>query len=231
GTLLHSRYGYDYVTGAEATIAAGTADVSVVALLAGVAGNLPATETLSLVSPVDGVKATATLLGDGLTGGNDIEGYDTMRVRYLREVQEPVKGGTRLDYVTWALSFPGVTRAWAKSLAMGDGTVTVRFAMDNKYADGIPLAADATALYNYLEPLRPAGMSGLTVVPPTPAPLNPTIAIAPNTTAVQAAIEAQLRELLRDEAEPEEGTGKGRVLISHLRAVTSQAAGEADNAG
>ncbi len=229
GTVLQRSDGVEYVTDAEATIAAGTASVAITAVKPGVDGNADVTAVISLATPIEGVVSTVSLTGDGLTGGNEVEDEEAFFARYLRAVQEPVVGGSATDYETWALSFPGVTRAWSNPLGMGDGTVVVWFMMDNKYADGIPTAADATALFDYMDPLRPAGMSGLYVVPPNAEPLNPTIALSPNTTAVQAAVEAQLRDLIRDEIRPEDGAGKGKLLISRFREAVSTATGENDN--
>lgn len=228
-TLLQSKYGVEYATVAEVTIAAGTAIATVQAVATGAAGNLAAGEVLSLVSPVGGVNSSLTLTGDGLTGGADIEDDDSLQARYFRRVRNPVQGGSKTDYQTWALEFPAVTRAWAVPLGMGDGTVVVYFMMDGTYADGIPLTADATALYAHIDPLRPAGMSGLYVVPPIAAPLNPTIALSPNNATVRAAVEAQLAALILDEAVPEDGTGSGVLLLSHIREAISVAVGETDH--
>ncbi len=228
-TLLQRSDGVEYVTDSEVTIVAGSASANITAVLTGLDGNAEITSVVSLVESISGVNSTVTLTGDGLTGGNDVESEDAMFDRYLRKVQEPVVGGNKADYVTWAKEFPGVTRAWSYPVAMGDGTVSVRFMMDDKYADGIPTGADATALYDFIEALRPAGMSGLYVVAPVAAPLNPTIAISPNTTTVQAAIEAQIKDLLLDEIQPEDGAGSGKLLISHLRESISTATGEFDH--
>jgi len=229
GTLLQSKYGVEYATDAEVVIATGVAAATVTAVATGAAGNLAAGEVLSLVSPIAGVTSTLMLTGDGLTGGADIEGDDNLQTRYFRRVRNPVQGGSQSDYETWALEFPGVTRAYAVSNGMGDGTVVVYFMMHNTYADGVPLTADATALYNYIDPLRPAGMSGLYVVPPIAAPLNPEIALAPNNATVRAAVEAQLAALILDEARVEDGTGAGKLLLSHIREAISIAVGETDH--
>ena len=59
------------------------------------------------------------------------------------------------------------------------------------------------------------------VVAPTAVPLNFTIAVTPNTAAVKAAVEAELRDLIRREAVP-----GGTLLLSHIREAISLAAGE-----
>jgi len=229
GALWQSRYGVEYTTDTEVTISGTSASASLTAVTTGAIGNLLAGEVLSLLSPIDGINSNLTLTGDGLTGGAEAEDDDNLQARYFRRVRKPIQGGSRSDYVSWALEYPGITRAWDVPLLMGDGTVTVFFTMDATYADGIPLLSDAAALFNYIDPLRPAGMSGLFVTPPVAAPLNPQIALSPNTTAVQAAIIAQLTSLIRDQAAPENGTGSGTVLLSHIREAISTALGEFDH--
>jgi len=227
-TVMVRDDGAEFVVGAEVTISGGSATVALTAVKAGVDGNTDAGTTLSLVETLEGVPSQATVDGNGLTGGTEIEEEEAQRARLNRRVQNPIHGGSLTDYVTWALEFPGVTRAWAYGNEMGAGTVTVRFMMDDTYADGIPLAANATALFDYIEPLRPAGMSGLFVVPPIATPLNPIIKLSPNTTLVQAAVQAELEDLIR-RVQPEDGTGKGTLKISHIREAVSLAAGEKDH--
>jgi len=228
-TLWQSRFGQEYATGADAVIAGTSGSVALIAIQAGAAGNLAAGELLTLVSPVPHINSTITLSGSGLTGGTDIESFDALQARYFRRVRQPAKGGNDADYESWALDFPGVTRAWAISNGMGDGTVVLRFMMDNTYVDGIPLTANATALYNYIDTLRPSGMSGLYVVPPVAAPLNPVIQLKPNNTTVQTAVQKQLASLILDEAMPEDGTGSGKLLLSHIQEAIAIAVGETDH--
>ena len=75
--------------------------------------------------------------------------------RLLLRIRRPPHGGARHDYVGWALDKEShglaVTRAWDYGLELGLGTVTVRFMMDDAYADGIPLAADVTTVQTYID--------------------------------------------------------------------------------
>nr|BDD45839.1 tail protein [Gammaproteobacteria bacterium] len=224
GTELQTADGVQYVSTAEATIAAGVASVAIEATAGGVDGNQAASVTLSFVSPVAGVDATATVDGGALTGGADAETDDDLRARVISRIQQPPHGGADFDYTTWALEVAGVTRAWVYPQELGIGTVTVRFMMDDTYADGIPLAADVTDVQNYIDALRPV-TADLTVVAPTSVPLNFTISgLSPSTTAIKAAIEDELKDLITREAEP-----GGTILISHIREAISIAAGEVDH--
>jgi uncharacterized phage protein gp47/JayE len=184
------------------------------------AGNRVAGQSLSLVSPIAGVSATA-LAGD-LVGGADLEDDDALRVRLLARIQNPPQGGAAADYIAWALQVPGVTRAWCYPEEMGIGTVTVRFVRDND-ASPIPDAGEVAAVQTAIDAHRPV-TAHVTVVAPTAAPLNFGIqALTPNTADVQAAVQAELQDLLLREAVP-----GGTILLSHIRAAISAATNETD---
>jgi uncharacterized phage protein gp47/JayE len=118
---------------------------------------------------------------------------------------------------------PGVTRVWVSPLELGAGTVTVRIMTDETTDDGIPTGESVALVQAALDAARPV-TADLTVAAPTPAPLNPQIALSPDTSAVRAAVQAELLDLLRREARP-----GGTILVSHLREAVSIAAGENDH--
>jgi len=225
GTRLRRSDNVTYATDAEATLASGTATVAITAETAAAAGNASAAAAVSLVSPIAGITTQAAVASGGLTGGADAETDAALRTRVLARIQQPPHGGAGFDYVKWALAFPGVTRAWVYAQESGIGTVTVRFMMDDTYSNGIPQSADVTALQAYLDALRPV-TADLTVVAPVAVPLNiVALTISPSSSTVQAAIEAEIADLIRREAEP-----GATILISHLREAISVAAGETDHA-
>lgn len=222
GTALVRTDGAEYTTNAEATIAGGTATVAVTASVAGAAGNALASTALNLVSPITGVNSQVTVASGGLTGGADTETDDALRARLLARIQAPPHGGAKADYIAWALEVAGVTRAWVYPGELGLGTVTVRFVRDDD-ASIIPDAAEVQSVQAYLDALRPV-TAALTVVAPVAVPLNLTIQLTPNTSTVQAAVLAEIKDLLRRAAEP-----GGTILISHIREAISLAAGETDH--
>ena len=220
GTLLQALDGVQYQTTADATVTGATATAPVAAVVPAQAGNRVAGQSLSLVSPIAGVSATA-LAGD-LVGGADLEDDDALRVRLLARIQNPPQGGAAADYIAWALQVPGVTRAWCYPEEMGIGTVTVRFVRDND-ASPIPDAGEVAAVQTAIDAHRPV-TAHVTVVAPTAAPLNFGIqALTPNTADVQAAVQAELQDLLLREAVP-----GGTILLSHIRAAISAATNETD---
>lgn len=227
GTVFVRSDGQRYATTTEATLAAGTATLALAAEEAGQAGNASAGIKLNAVSPLPGMNATVTVIGDGFTGGADIEKDDSLLARILDRIQEPPMGGSKADYERWAKEVPGVTRAWCSPREMGDGTVTVRFVRDND-ASPIPDPSEVETVFDHIEAVRPVG-GQLFVVAPEAVPLVFQIQLVPNTAAARAAVEASLRDLLRREAEPERGAGEGTILISHVREAISLATGERDS--
>jgi len=106
---------------------------------------------------------------------------------------------------------------------LGAGCVTVRFMMDNSYANGIPLPGDVAAVAAALALVKPV-TAALTVVAPLAAVLNVSItALNPMTAAVQAAVVAELAALVGREAVP-----GGTIYLSHIREAIGLAAGEID---
>jgi len=223
-TLLQRADGRQYQTTVEVIITAGVATATVTAVLAGLDGNGVSGTTVNLVSPIVGVNAGPTVAAAGLTGGADEETDDDFRARILDRIQQPPHGGADFDYVKWAKDQAGVTDAWVYPQELGLGTVSVRFLMADTYADGIPLAADVTAVQTALDLVRPV-TAALTVVAPVPKILNLTISgLDPVSQAVKDAIEAEIKDLIRREAVP-----GGTILISHIREAISIAAGENDH--
>ncbi|MDO8706438.1 MAG: baseplate J/gp47 family protein, partial [Sulfuricaulis sp.] len=148
---------------------------------------------------------------------------DSLRARLQERLQEAPQGGSKADYVRWAKEVSGVTRAWCFPLEGGAGTVTVRFVRDDDATTIIPDAAEIAAVQAHIEEVRPT-TSVPTVAAPAAVPLAFTIALTPNTVAVQAAVTAELAELIRSESYP-----GATLLLSHIRAAISAAAGENNN--
>ena len=109
------------------------------------------------------------------------------------------------DYVAWALSVAGVTRAWCSPLEMGMGTVTVRFMCDDLRASngGFPNASDVAAVQAFLDTVRPVAVKDIFVAAPTPQPISLAIRNLDNdTTALRTAIAASIRAMLVQRSAP-----------------------------
>jgi len=220
GTLLARSDGAEFSVTADTTLVAGAAVLPLLASVAGVAGNTAAGTALSFVTPVAAVNTAAIVSGTGMVDGSDTEFDASLRERLVARIQDAPHGGADFDYVNWAKEVAGVTRAWAYPLELGAGTVTVRFLRDDDAATTIPDAAEVAAVQTYIDARRPV-TAALTVVAPVAVVLNGTIGVTPNTLAVKAAVEAELRDLVRRVAVP-----GGTLLLSHIREAVSLAAGE-----
>ena len=225
GAVLLRADGVAYETTGDATIAAGVASVAVQARVTGADGNAIDGATLSFQSPVSGIDPTAS--AGALLGGGDQEADASLRTRFLARLRQPPQGGAAYDYVAWALdrAAHGVrsTRAWVVGHEMGLGFVTLRFMMDDDYADGIPQAGDVAAVAAHLDTVAPVGAQVI-VAAPVAEPLNITVQVSPLTAPVTANIKAALAALIKAEAVP-----GAAVLISHIREAVSTAAGEFDH--
>lgn len=159
-----------------------------------------------------------------MSGGADRESDDDLRSRLLYRLQNPPRGGTASDYVAWAQEVPGVTRAWCFPKELGLGTVVVRFMTDGLTEDGIPTGAMVEKVQSTIELEAPV-TAAVTVLAPTALPVDVEIAdLMPDTPAIRAQIEAELRSLLYRECVP------GKVFyVSHLRQAISDATGEEDH--
>ena len=201
GTQLTGNVGYE--TTADVTVGVGPSETTVVALDPGIISNMNSGDSLSIAGTIPpGVDGNAVVVT--MDGGVDTESDDDLRVRVLHRIQNPPMGGAVADYVTWALAVPGVTRAWA-AMEQGPGTITVRFLMDELRADddGWPQPQDVQAVAIYIDKMRPVTVMDCYVVAPIKQFIDVSIAhLVPSTTAVAAAIEASLEEMLHELAAP-----------------------------
>ncbi len=220
-TKLLRADGAEYQTGADATIALGTASALVVASLAGEDQNCDVGTALSFESPIAGVTATATAAAGGIVNGSDEEDLEDLRTRLLERLRSPPHGGSAADYIAWAKEVPGVTRCWVFPLELGAGTVVVRFARDDD-ASLIPDAGEVAAVQAHIDAARPV-TAALTVQAPVAVPLNYTIHLQPDTSETRAAVTAELVDLLLRVAEP-----GGTVLLSQIRVAIGTAEGVTD---
>jgi uncharacterized phage protein gp47/JayE len=193
----------DYVTTMDVSPPLGVpTDAPIIALQGGSIGNLDPGTLLSLPNTVSGISSVAVT---SLSGGTDDETDDELRARVLERIREPPMGGDADDYVQWALSYPGVTRAWCYPLEMGIGTVTVRFLMDDLRADnnGWPTGDDIQAVTDYLNTVRPVAIKDFFVEAPIQQPIDVYIAeLVTDNPTVRSGIQDQLQTMLLNYAAP-----------------------------
>lgn len=217
--LLRSADGVAFRTTALATVDSdGTVTAPMLAETPGAAGNGVAGAELVIASAVLGIHAVGSALG-AVTGGADEEDEEDFRQRMLDRFRAPPQGGAAADYLAWALEVPGVTRAWVAPNGAGAGSVVVYTMLDDAQAaeggfpqgtDGVaaaeprgtPATGDQLAVADHLHPLRPV-TALVYAVAPRPFPIDYRIAdLAADSAATRAAIEAELRGMLRRQGVP-----------------------------
>ena len=209
GTVIQNAYGILFATTQDGTITLngyGYADIPVSASEAGSAGNITTLE-MSLVSPLENIDSEVTFVTLP-TGGSDQETVEELRARFLLKLRTPVTGGRLSDYVTWALSISGISRAWPKEAYNGAGTVGVIVAgADNSVVPSQTL----TACLDYIKTQKPLGVS-VYVISIVQKLCVITINVASGTSdSVKSSILASVKSVFDDEASP-----GGTLFISHL---------------
>lgn len=201
--LTSSSTGIEYETTIQIFIGSVATNASVIALEAGVAGNMDTGDQMALTTAIAGVDGTATVIE--MIGGSDQETDDELRTRVLLRIQQPPMGGCQTDYVQWALAVPGVTRAWSYALEMGIGTVTVRFMCDElrAIADGFPAVEDIERVRDYMDSMRPVAVKDFFIVSPIRYPVDFKITkLSKDTPSVREAIELAVDEMFVAKAAP-----------------------------
>lgn len=155
------------------TTAAGTLDpitgkatVTAESIDTGLAINWATGEAFELTAPPAGVDSAATAASD-FTGGADEESDAALLARLLLRLQYPPAGGTRMDWLQWALEVDGVYAAWVHPLRRGPGTIDVTIAVQG--AGGhldLPTPTLLAEVEAYLDTKRPVTTKDHQVVAP-----------------------------------------------------------------
>jgi len=194
GQQVATAQGIVFATTQAATVGVGgTVDVSASAVVAGAAGNQSANTPATVSAPPTGIASSATILA--MTGGADVESFDSLLQRLLLDLGEEAQGGNDADYERWALSVPGVARAYIFPVRRGIGTVDVV----PMPAIGLPSAPLLASVQAVLDEKRPVGMLpgyGVMALAPTPVYVNVAAVLALaggyTLTTVQPQVEAAI---------------------------------------
>nr|WP_223962287.1 baseplate J/gp47 family protein [Burkholderia diffusa] len=241
GTAITRSDGVGYVTTAAAVVQNNTVTVAAIANpdpqgLTGAIGNCVAGTQFTLANAISGIDSTGTA-ATAFIGGADVESNDDYRARVLFVYQNPPQGGDAQDYVEWALSVPGVTRAWCVGCGYGLGTVIVYAMLDevnaayNGFPQGVngcaaaesrgPTASgDQLTIANAIYPLRP-----VTALVYVVSPLSRAVDMSiqgvqiQNQAAVLDALNTQLKA---------DGSPGGEIIIAHLWSAVAAVPGVND---
>lgn len=247
GSLFVRGDGVEFKSTSSQTISGGgTAVIPVVAVVPAAASNTDAGSILTLGVSIGGVQSNGTVT-TAIKGGVDVETDDNLRSRMLEQYAAPPQGGDQTDYIEWARTVPGVTRAWSTPLGMGAGTVVVYTMFDvaesghNGFpqgADGAatnetraaPATGDQLAVANYIFNVRPATALVYSVAPVANT-VNFTInGIAGASSDTKAAIVAAIKGVFLRQGGPAGAydgarVQQGTVLLSYIEAAVAAISG------
>jgi uncharacterized phage protein gp47/JayE len=212
GSTLSRQDGTPYTATADAAVdGSGNVLVPIIAAVNGAATDCPAGTAISLDTPPAGVNAGGFTVGP-TQGGTDQETQDEFRTRMLARYAAPPQGGAESDYIGWATSVPGCTRAWILPGGYGAGSVVVYPMFDdaNAATGGFPIGTDGAAseeprapaatgdqlaVAEFIWPVQPV-TALVYVAAPVAAPIAiDIIGLEPNTADMQTAIVASIDDM------------------------------------
>jgi len=200
--------GLVYQTQALLSISGGVASGNVLCLTSGIAGNLTNGSVLTIISPLPGIDNQATVTTT-VTEGENQESIEDYRARIQQREKLPPQGGSKADYIAWALEVSDITRAfsWGKRdvSTILAGYIEVYPITDND-TSRIPSAAKLTEVKNYIDdPTRaPLQAVEIGVFAMTEVTIDVDVtALSPDTAAVRTAFEENLETYLL-EREPKQ---------------------------
>lgn len=221
GTLLQSPDGRQYRVSLDATVSSGAIAPTLIALVAGAAGNLEGSASLTLVSPVNGVDATFIAGADGISGGADQETDDQAIYRLQQRLSNEPLAGSPADYARWALQLAGITRAWGVRNPAGPTSAGVIIMADGNVPPGLPTEGQRQMVFDYIRDPRRGPPDELFVIIPSAKAVDPVITLVPDSSAARPACTAALKDVFFREATP------GQPLpLSHLSEAISEVTGE-----
>lgn len=222
GTILSDSVGNQFRLIADVNFVTTTAIGHVVALIAGKNGNVSVGSKVVFISPLVDIQSSAEVLSTNLINGVEKESVSSLLERYLDILRRPPNGGSVNDYEQWAKEISGVTRAFVYPGRMGLGTVGVSFLCDDEDPI-IPTVGKVAEVQEYLDLKKPV-TSEVWVFAPVAQPVDFEFQIKPNTAAIRAEIENEIRDLFNRETAPDK-----TLPISKVREAASIASGEYDH--
>lgn len=151
---------YQSTQDAELPQGATEAAVPVEAVAVGKAYNLPAGVELKQVGIAISLIETVRVAPEGITGGVDPESDEELRQRIMATIKNPIRGGTKRDYETWAQA-AGAKVAKCIPAARGPGTVDVLVITQS----GLPDEQFLQQVQAYIEERRPLGADVRVIAP------------------------------------------------------------------
>jgi uncharacterized phage protein gp47/JayE len=162
----------------------------------GDAFNQDAGTQITLQTPLAGVDDTLTVDFNAIGGGTDAETESELQARTLDRIQNPVAHFNVSDITEKAKEVPGVTRVFVDEATPELGQVTIYFMRDND-DDPIPVGSEVQTVKDAILEIKPANTADSDVIVKAPTAVSTDYiftALSPNTSTMQAAITASLKE-------------------------------------
>lgn len=172
----------------------GSLIVPIAAEVKGSVGNRASAGLLSLADPglFPSLGLGWTVDDDGLGGGADAEGGESLKERGLQRKRNPPGGGKLTDYERIVMGVSGVLKAWAFRVPVSPGGIVVHFLFGGR-DDNIPLPSDVEAVQAVIDGMRLIRVDDSVATAPVPRPVNVTITgLSGDTAEIRAAIKAAI---------------------------------------
>lgn len=149
GTVVSTDSGVQFQTTQSGTISGGLISLEVIAVTAGIIGNVA--ENSIINTTIENVTCTNVAV---TSGGKDEETDESLLQRYIKKVTMPSLSGNANNYYDWALEVIGIGDAKIIPIWNGGGTVKVILIGTDK---GPVTGTKVTEVYDYIETKRPIG--------------------------------------------------------------------------
>ncbi|MGL6113496.1 MAG: baseplate J/gp47 family protein [Cetobacterium sp.] len=146
GNIFETESGIRYVATEQVTIS-GSGTVKIEAVIAGINGNVGANSIILIPITIQGISRVTNKTQ--LTDGYDEETDDSLRERYLIEIQKPATSGNMYHYMQWGREVVGVGDVRVFPLWQGNNTVQMVVIDDNKVVANEELI---NRVQNYVDP-------------------------------------------------------------------------------
>ncbi|MCB9228643.1 MAG: baseplate J/gp47 family protein [Deltaproteobacteria bacterium] len=180
----------------EDCVISESAEIRVKAVKAGGIPVIRKGEILRTARIIPDIVTEARVIQD-ISGGTDRESDPSLRSRMMDRLRNPPGGGNAQDYIVWAQSVPGISRAWVAPKIHGKGTVGIAFTGDGN--EGSSGRSSTELLMAKLEECGPAGAEFVPVLLEA-EPVHFRISAEPASARDQMAEE--LKAMLRELSEP-----------------------------
>jgi len=179
--------------------------VPVISISFGADQNVIAGSTLTLQSPIIDVDDDNDVDSDSIGGGTDQEKDDSIRLRFIERIQNPISHFNVAEIINVAKTVPGVTRVFVQEITPNVGQVTVLFMRDNDLSTPIPDGSEVAEVKTALDAIRPGNTDTLDLIVAAPTPVLTNFlfsSITPDTSTMKTAITNSLIQFFSERTDP-----------------------------